>query len=248
MVGTSTRYGPTDRVYVTMDATKVNTREDGWRDVKLGALYDQDLARKHYLACLQPARAFGRMLRRQAVAVGVWTGKEKIGAGDGADWVWKQMRINFPILHEHVLDFYHLSENIYAAAWQIYPEGSPAGHRWARHKMHMAKREGGRRLIRALGLSRKRDKRSKARQALRKLLGYLHKHRDRMDYPAMIARGIRIGTGPLESACKNVIGKRLKGSGMRWNVQNADAMAHLCALRASTGRWNAFWMSNAHAA
>ena len=50
-----------------------------------------------------------------------------------------------------------------------------------------------------------------------------------------------IGTGPQESACKNVIGRRLKGSGMRWTTANAEAMAHLRALMYSTGSWDAFW-------
>ena len=54
---------------------------------------------------------------------------------------------------------------------------------------------------------------------------------------------IDIGTGPQESACKNVIGRRLKGCGMRWAPANAEAMARLRAMMYSTGRWDAFWQA-----
>lgn len=242
------RYGPQDRVYITMDATKANTREDGWRDVKLSALYDQQLQRKHYVANLQPAHQFGLTVRQYAGAVGVWQAREKVGAGDGADWVWRQLEVNFPILDHHVLDFYHLGEHVYKAAWTIHPEGSDRGQRWAKAQLHLAKHHGGQRLIAALELSRKRDKRPKAKHAIQQLVDYLTKHKDRMNYPQMLAAGIRIGTGPLESGCKNVIGQRLKGRGMRWRVENAEAMACLRALLASSGCWNALWIAQARAA
>lgn len=236
------------RAYLTMDATKVNTREDGWRDVKLAALYTQRLEIKHFAASLCDASEFGLLVRRHAAAVGIWETVEKIGAGDGADWIWRQLQINFPFLDRQVLDYFHLCENIYKAAWRLYPEGSAQGQRWAGQKKKLALRRGGVQLIRSLRASLQREKRAQARQALQALLAYMEKHRERMDYPELTANGIHIGTGPLESGCKNVIGKRLKGRGMRWSVCNAEAMACLRAVRASTGCWDALWQMRALAA
>ncbi len=51
-----------------------------------------------------------------------------------------------------------------------------------------------------------------------------------MKYPESGRRGLDIGSGPTESACKNVIGARLKGPGMRWTVRNAVAIGHLRCL------------------
>jgi hypothetical protein len=63
----------------------------------------------------------------------------------------------------------------------------------------------------------------------------------RMDYPAYRANGWQIGSGPVESACKQV-GQRLKGSGMRWGEAGADGLCHLRALfRSEKGQWDAFW-------
>lgn len=236
----SARFEKTDRAYVSMDGTSVNTL-DGWREMKLGALYDQSKAKQHYAATLEPAATFGLMVRRHAMKVRFGRAGEKIAGGDGAEWIWNQMRLNFPGTDHEFLDFYHLSENVHAAAWQIYDEGSRAGKRWARTQLHLAKHEGGRRLLLALERSRHHRKKRRARDALDKLLGYVRKHAGRMAYPELQEQGIDIGTGPQESACKNVIGRRLKGCGMRWTTGNVEAMARLRALMYSTGSWDAFW-------
>ncbi len=229
-----------DRAYVTMDGTSVNTLA-GWREMKLGALYDQSKAKQHYAATLEPAPTFGLMVRRHAMKLRFGRAGEKIGGGDGAEWIWNQMRLNFPTVNKEFLDFYHLGENIYRAAWRIYGEGSKEGARWAKSKLDLAKHEGGRRLLKALKRARCRQKKPAARDALDILLRYVENHVGRMAYPELRKQGIDIGTGPQESACKNVIGRRLKGSGMRWAASNAEAMARLRALMYSTGSWEAFW-------
>ena len=64
----------------------------------------------------------------------------------------------------------------------------------------------------------------------------------RMDYPAYRAKGWQIGSGPVESACKRVVGQRLKGAGMRWGEEGANAVCHLRALFLSeSSQWQAFW-------
>ena len=45
-----------------------------------------------------------------------------------------------------------------------------------------------------------------------------------------MAKGWPIGSGPVESACKTVIGQRMKGAGMRWGEQGSDGVCHLRAL------------------
>jgi len=39
--------------------------------------------------------------------------------------------------------------------------------------------------------------------------------------------GLMIGSGPVESACKVVVGQRLKQAGMRWTREGADAILAL---------------------
>jgi hypothetical protein len=67
----------------------------------------------------------------------------------------------------------------------------------------------------------------------------------RMDYPSEVAKGWQIGSGPVGSACKAVVGMRLKGAGMRWGEGGADGVCHLRALvRSEKGQWETFWSEN----
>jgi hypothetical protein len=46
----------------------------------------------------------------------------------------------------------------------------------------------------------------------------------------------------VESACKTVVGQRLKLAGMGWGEDGAHNVCHLRALyRSDKGQWNAFW-------
>jgi hypothetical protein len=66
-----------------------------------------------------------------------------------------------------------------------------------------------------------------------------------MDYPCYRAKGWRIGSGPIEAACKTVIGSRMKGAGMRWKPPATDAIATLrAAYLSQPQRWDAFWQAS----
>jgi hypothetical protein len=67
------------------------------------------------------------------------------------------------------------------------------------------------------------------RKALSNLEQYIAKRMEMTDYPRFIACGYDIGSGPTEAKCKTVP-SRLKGSGMRWNLPNAEAMAGLACV------------------
>ena len=63
-----------------------------------------------------------------------------------------------------------------------------------------------------------------------------------MEYPEYLAKGWCIGSGAVESACKTVVGQRLKLAGMRWGADGANTVCHLRALyRSEKGQWDAFW-------
>jgi hypothetical protein len=62
----------------------------------------------------------------------------------------------------------------------------------------------------------------------------------RMRYARFRDLGLFVGSGAVEGGCKNVIGTRLKQSGMRWSLRGADAMTHLPCQDAS-GTWDQIW-------
>jgi hypothetical protein len=76
----------------------------------------------------------------------------------------------------------------------------------------------------------------------RQLTGYLRNNLDRTDYPTDVANGWQIGSGVIESACKRVIGHRLKCGGMRWREPGTNALSHARSLYLSSDhRWEFFW-------
>ena len=90
-----------------------------------------------------------------------------------------------------------------------------------------------------------RGRKADVREAHRRLVGYVQGKVHRMDYPRYRANGWRIGSGHIEAACKAVVGQRLKGNGMRWSEEGADAVCHLRALfRSGDRQWEAFWSKN----
>ena len=58
-------------------------------------------------------------------------------------------------------------------------------------------------------------------------------------YPAALARGWNIGSGPTEAMCKNLT-LRLKRTGMKWDADHAAALMNLIALRESR-QWADYW-------
>lgn len=85
-----------------------------------------------------------------------------------------------------------------------------------------------------------------ARAALADVLRYFANQVHRMDYPTYVSKGWAIGSGPVESACKTVIGQRMKGAGMRWGEDGADRVAHLRALfKSGDNQWDAYWSAAA---
>ena len=63
--------------------------------------------------------------------------------------------------------------------------------------------------------------------AWRATVGYFENQVHRMDYPSYLAKGWQIGSGPVEAACKTVIGLRLKGIGMRWRTAGSAGISPL---------------------
>ena len=58
-----------------------------------------------------------------------------------------------------------------------------------------------------------------------------------MEYAAYRARGLHIGSGSVESGCKQVVRARLKGAGMIWDASGAEEVAVVRAWLKS-GRWD----------
>jgi hypothetical protein len=239
--------------YVSGDLTGVGMQGPGGQALKgrmaaVALVYNPGVAgQARYLAGLAGGlAALGEPLRRQAAQVGMERAERWIAISDGGAGVEEFLRSNFPRVEAVILDFYHAAEHLSVWATARHPDDPDAAAALARRWCHRLKHEGGAAVLAALTALEVCARPAVVREAHRQLLGYFRNQQHRMDYPEYRRRGWQIGSGPVESACKQVVGQRLKGSGMRWSADGADAVCHLRALfRSEASQWDAFWATAA---
>jgi len=223
------------------------------REVKVGTVFthrkptepdqhpERDYGSTSYLAAIVSADEFGPLLRNEAIRRGMGSAKTVVFLGDGAVWVWKLARLNFPGA-VCILDYYHACEHLSLLSAALYGEGTAlAKRRYRLWKKWLLK-------------DKVADIISQAKEVLpqeavtRKLakvqIGYLERNRTKMLYRTFRTAGYFIGSGVVEAGCKVVVGQRLKQSGMLWSRQGAE---HLLAIRCAllSGWFEDFWKAYA---
>jgi hypothetical protein len=199
-----------------------------------------------YVAGLLSLAALGVLLRKQAAQVGMEGAQRWIGLSDGGNGLEEFLRSNFTRADTVIiLDFWHAASYLETLARAFHPADEEKRTAQAQAWCQQMKRQGGAAIVETLkALEIPRHKRS-ARQARQEAVQYIASNVHRMDYPYYVSQGWQIGSGPIESACKTVVGQRLKLAGMRWREYGTDTVCHLRALfKSGKGQWEAFWERN----
>jgi hypothetical protein len=187
----------------------------------------------------------GAALRQQGTAVGMERVERWIALSDGGSGLEDCVHTHFPRVEVVILDFYHAAEYLsdLAKAWAgaDTQRATALGQQWC----HQLKHEGGQAVVATLQGLDLRGRSATRCDGYQTTVRYFTKHLHRMDSPTSRAKGWQMGSGPVESACKRVVGQRLKGAGMRWGEAGAEALCRLRALFVSEpGPWDAFWSRN----
>jgi hypothetical protein len=242
-------------VEFTTDGTCVNTME-GWREMKVGIFSKRDrgepalpeewatrgLPRPQCcvaFAAIEASDRFGSRWTSWRKRLGLREASAITVLADGAKWIWDEARERLREA-EGTLDVFHCVEHIAATGNALHGEGAAAGKAWI---------DQGRRAVLSAGWGGIRDHVEASRAkgastagaaALTGLLNYLGNHQDHLHYRERLAEGRSIGSGQVEGACKNLIGKRLKQTSARWRVMRVNRMAGLCAVMYSD-QWQTYW-------
>lgn len=188
-------------------------------------------------------KVLGESLRNQAAQVGMDKAQRWVAISDGGAGMEDWLRANFPRVEAVILDFYHVAEYLSEWAKVLHPDEAEATD-VAKAWCHRLKHEGGDVVLAELRQIDVSVRSEAVQEAHRVLRVYFTNQVHRMDYPSYRAKGWLIGSGPVEAACKQVVGQRMKGSGMRWGESGADAVCHLRALfRSEKTQWDAYWAS-----
>jgi hypothetical protein len=243
--------------YVEWDATGVRQQGEGGQAVEGRMAYvgmvcnpcpewpwpdeKRQPMQARYVAGLYSLVEMGPLLRKPAGQVGMDAADCWLGLTDGGNGLEDRLEENFPLVEVVILDFYHPAEKLTGLARLLYPKEEEPAAEQARQWCQLMKEEGGALLAAVL---REWDwpPRAGLTAAVAEVVGYLERQAHRMEYPEYLAKGWCIGSGAVESACKTVVGQRLKLAGMRWGEDGAHALCHLRALyRSEKGQWDAFW-------
>jgi hypothetical protein len=144
----------------------------------------------------------------------------------------------------HTIDIMHVIEKLWTAGECIHKEGSNALHKWVeRQKKRLY---GGKAAKIVAELKSQLESTPKTgpgnkgkRERLANVIRYIEKRLDRMNYDELLAQDLEIGSGAVEGAVKNVIGKRCDHGGMRWIKERCEALLQLRCIEIN-GQWDAF--------
>jgi hypothetical protein len=237
------------------DGTMVNTW-DGWREMRLGVFAKRQrgkpataenwdsrrLPKPHarvLFGGIETAEHFGPRIRRWAGRLGIRDPSALTVLGDGAEWIWNQAAVQLPGA-AGLLDIYHAGEHLAACGHKLYGEGTAEVQVWLEQTRAALLAGGWPALLKRTTTARRPIRSPAKRRALDELEGYVYRQREHLGYAERLASGQSIGSGLVEGACKQVIGRRLKQTGARWRLRRANRMATLCcALHGDT--WKPYW-------
>ena len=213
-----------------MDGTMVHVREEGWKELKVGSIFEvekrktidketgQEIELGHavkngYIAHLGGPEIFGKKMWAEARGRHWEQAVDNIVIGDGATWIWNLASEHFYASRQTV-DWYHAVEHLANSGKILYGDGSPKAHRW-HHKMETPLYQGHANKI--AGKLRRFAKQNPSRsEELLKEANYFKNNHKRMQYMETREDGFPIGSGMVESAAKQYKA-RFAGTGMRWS-------------------------------
>jgi len=229
-----------DVLVVAVDGGMIHTREEGWKETKVGAIQalqredDRTLRRGpiSYTAVLGSVGPFRDALWSEVLRRGERGREETVVLGDGAPWIWNLADEILPGAVQ-ILDWYHLSEHVHETKRVLSQKKD-----WADRVLENIWEQKIDTAIEAI--EQTSTKNQAERDALDSLVRYINTNRRRMVYKTYKERGYPIGSGVVESGCKQIIQARHKQAGMRWNRDNAQKMLNL-AVFIRSDRWQEFW-------
>jgi hypothetical protein len=234
------------RLYGSLDAAKVRieprkkaekqAEPEAWRDVKVGCWYEaepvpsrQRSARQRavtergqlsqrathirYYCDLVEAKTFGELMWATGCAAQADLTRELVFVCDGAAWIWNLITTHYPRAVQ-IVDWYHAADRLHRVAHAAFTQAAPR-ERWLEHTTTDLWEGRVAEVIQACA-----DLGAHCAEA-QDALTYFTNNRARMRYDHYRAAGYLIGSGTVESSCKQIVTHRLKCSGAQWIVSGA---------------------------
>jgi hypothetical protein len=250
---------PPRRLYGSLDGTQIPLKGE-WRELKIGSWYDvhpvgpkqttevgdtSGLRAKNitYYCDVAEARAFGDLVWATGYQRSADVAEEIVFVADGAAWIWKLIQHHFPYAVQ-IVDWYHAVEYLAPIAHAAFGEDSPEANQWL--KATRTNLWNGQ-IHKVIAACRELEDHAQARTFAQKAITYYTNNGKRMDYARLRAAGYQVGSGTVESGCKQIATQRLKRAGARWTEEGARYTAKARAAWLS-GQWDRLDTLNGHLA
>jgi hypothetical protein len=221
-----------------------------WHEWKTGVFYRHEhasvnesgrglLAEKVVVSWQGDAVELGERLHHEALRRGLARARHIQAVGDGAQWIWNLVDARWAQATQ-VLDFYHASQHLWELGRALHPKEETKVGPWVEERLHRLRHGQERAVLKEI--TRLKAQRGAAGKILRREQNYFAGHAARMNYAPLAARGWPIGSGAVESACRQRQ-CRYKRPGQFWT---ARGLRHLSALEEAraNGHWDQLWTKN----
>jgi hypothetical protein len=224
------------------------------REVKLGCVFPQTTTDKEgrpvrdedsttYAGAVETAEEFGRRMYGEAWRRGWSRARKKVILADGAVWIWNIADREFPGAIQ-IVDLYHAREHLWGLSAKLFPTDERRRKLWATDSQK--KLDAGKIELLVKGLRSWPAASTEAAELLRGEADYFERNAERMRYPEFRRQILFVGSGVIEAACRTVVAKRLKQSGMFWTVRGANVILALRCCRLNR-EFEDYWASRAAA-
>ena len=244
---------------VAMDGAAIYIRDEGWKELKVGTTFDIELSptknresgawetkahaiNNQYVAHLGEPEGIGKMTWAMARKRGWYNTVKKEVLGDGAAWIWKQAVYRFAD-SRHILDWYHGAEHLGTAARLLYPRNETQRNAWYEQQKNALFSGKAKQVAEDLIVAATKKPWSMVDTILTEAL-YFDNNEERMQYQKMQSDGYLIGSGVVESGCKQYKA-RFCGTGMRWSRDGAERLMPIRSAVMSNS-FDSAWKSAYH--
>lgn len=218
-----------------------------WHEIKTGVCYTVEqlarnengrgvLADKSIVSWQGRPEELGRRLNWEAGRRGLARAHDILVLSDGANWIWNLKEDRWKGAYE-LLDFYHVSQHLWHLGDALYGEGQ--SKEWGERRLHQLRHGQERKVLKEVALLEELP--GEKGKIIVEEKGYFERQKRRLNYQSAAAQGWPIGSGAVESACRQKQ-CRFKRSGQFWTHQGFRTLCALDEARRN-GHWDQLWNS-----
>ena len=218
-----------------------------WHEMKMGVFYLHEQAGvtesgrgmicdKRVVRWVGEPGEFGRRLHWEAQRGGLSRAQNLEVLADGGVWIWNLAQDRWAGAIQ-VLDFYHGSEHLWEVGRAVHGQEEAQAKPWVERGLHQLRH--GQEQVVLKEIAALQPGRGRLGRVVRKEQNYFAAQAGRMNYQAIAKRGWPIGSGAVESACRQSQ-RRFKGPGQFWTQAG---LRHLCAVDEprQNNHWDELW-------